>query len=355
MKLLPIAFAVALLLTGVLPASAAPLTFETPPGQGFPLPGLPTVSAQSWIVYDETSDEILASWDADTPRPMASITKIMTVMLGVEQGDPADRVTVSDEAASTIGQEIGLVAGESVSLGALERAALIRSGNDSAAAIAEHISGSIEGFVGVMNARAAELGMENTRFANPHGLDTEGHYSTPRDMLRLAVKAMSLPAFAEIARAKALVFPDAPDGSQRSATNTNRILNGYEGLTGVKTGQTPRAGLTYVGSAERFGHRLFVVVFGSAGTRGHLVDAVRLFDWGFARVQMAVAVGEESAESLGDSLEVANEPESVVPVESEEVDQNPVPTVTIVRRSIVEPTWLDTLTYWISLTAKAFR
>ena len=238
---------------------------------------------------------MLASWDADTSRPMASITKIMTVMLAVEMGNQDDLVVVSDDAAATIGQDIGLVPGEILTLGALERAALIRSGNDAATAIAEHIAGSEQGFVGVMNRRAEELGMENTQFANPHGLDTPGHYSTPGDMLKLAKHAMSLPEFAEIARSRFLVFPDAPDGTQRVASNTNRILNGYNGVIGVKTGQTPRAGLTYVGAAERYGHRVFVVVFGSQGRRGHLVDAVRLFDWAFAgiRIQEELSTGDE--------------------------------------------------------------
>jgi D-alanyl-D-alanine carboxypeptidase len=264
-----------------LPAVAAPLVFPMRGEDGFFEQGPPDVTASSWILYDESSDTVLASRDADTRRPMASITKIMTVMIALERGDLNDQVTVSQRAAETGAQEIGLVAGETVELGWLVRAALLRSGNDAATAIAEHIAGSVEGFIGIMNQRASELGMENTLFANPHGLDMGGHYSSPRDMLIVARQAMSIPQFAEIARARVMVFPDTPSGTARSATNTNRILNSYEGIIGVKTGETPNAGLTYVGAAERDGRRLFAIVFRSVGQRAHFADAIALFDWAF--------------------------------------------------------------------------
>jgi D-alanyl-D-alanine carboxypeptidase len=264
-----------------LPAGATGFVFPIHNQDGFINDDPPPVTASSWIVYDELTDTVLAEHNADTPRPMASITKIMTVVLALENGSLDDQVTISMDAAATGGQEIGLVAGETVSLGALVRAALIRSGNDAAAAISEHIGGSIEGFVRMMNERAAELGMENTNFVNPHGLDATGHFSSPRDMLIVGLHAMSMPRFVEISKARMLVFPDTPGGTQRSASNTNRILNTYEGAIGVKTGETPRAGLTYVGAAERDGRRVFAVVFNSIGQRAHLADAVTLFDWAF--------------------------------------------------------------------------
>lgn len=273
----------ALLSTLVLaiPAGATGFVFPIHNQDGFINDGPPPVSASSWIVYDELTDTVLAERDADTPRPMASITKIMTVVLALENASLDDPVTISTDAAATGGQEIGLVAGETVTLGALVRAALIRSGNDAAAAIAEHVGGSIEGFARMMNERASELGMENTNFVNPHGLDATGHFSSPRDMLIVGRHAMSMPAFIEIAKARMMVFPDTPGGTHRSAANTNRIINTYEGAIGVKTGETPRAGLTYVGAAERDGRRVFAVVFNSIGQRAHLSDAVTLFDWAF--------------------------------------------------------------------------
>ena len=275
------ALAVFLIVVLALPAGATGFVFPLRNGDGFPRDGPPPVTAAAWIVYDEMTDMVLASREADTPRPMASITKIMTVLVALENGSLDDPVTISEDAAGTGGQEIGLVAGETVTLGALVRAAMVRSGNDAAAAIAEHIGGSVDGFVRMMNERAAELGMDNTNFVNPHGLDATGHYSSPRDMLIVGRHAMSIPEFAEMARARMLVFPDSPTGTARSASNTNRVLNNYEGAIGVKTGETPRAGLTYVGAAERQGRRVFTVVFDSVGQRAHLSDAVMLYEWAF--------------------------------------------------------------------------
>lgn len=284
----------ALTLSTAPAALSAPLVFPLVDQDGFPVdPSPPSVTAASWILYDESSDLVLGEWDADGRRPMASITKIMTVMLALEEGNTSDPVLISEEAAGQGGQEMGLVAGETVTLGALVRAAMLRSGNDAAAAIAEHIGGSIEGFVTMMNERAVELGMVNTHFANPNGLDASGHYSTARDMLVLGRQAMSMPEFEELARSRVMVFPDAPDGTARSASNTNRILNTYEGTIGVKTGETPNAGLTYVGAAERDGRRLFAVVFRSVGQRAHFADAIELFDWAFEdlRIQGTLSVG----------------------------------------------------------------
>ena len=361
-----------LAVTLALPATAAPLTFPARSQDGFPHDGPPFVSASSWIIYDETTDMVLGSSNADISRPMASITKIMTVLLALENGNLNDQVVISEEAAGTGGQEIGLVAGETVPLSALVRAAMIRSGNDSAAAIAEHIGGSVDGFARMMNERAAELGMESTRFANPHGLDVAGHYSSPRDMLILAREAMSIPEFAEIARARMMVFPDSPSGTARSASNTNRILNSYEGTIGIKTGETPNAGLTYVGAADRDGRRLFVVVFNSVGRRAHFADAIRLFDWGFedlringmlyagipyqsvaARVDPSPLVAEAGAETLLHAVS-----QGVVAQPPAPVNGGPVPdeaqVIEITRHPDPAPgSILSTFTYWLGLATGA--
>jgi D-alanyl-D-alanine carboxypeptidase len=291
----------------------------------------------------------------------------MTVLLAMERGHPDDKVTISEEAAGTGGQEIGLVAGETVELRALVRAALIRSGNDAAAAIAEHIGGSIDGFVALMNQRAAELGMTNTRFANPHGLDEQGHYSSPRDMLALARVAMEIPEFEEIARSRVMVFPDSPTGSQRTATNTNRILNSYEGSIGVKTGETPNAGLTYVGAAERNGRRLYVVVFNSVGRRAHFADAITLFEWGFDDLRingtLSAGVPYVAADRInGSPLEAEARIESYLHVASQGIVSDtpappggepipePPPVIDIIRRPDPAPrSFLNTLTYWLGL------
>jgi D-alanyl-D-alanine carboxypeptidase len=360
--------AATLVVATALQAVASPLVFPLRGEDGFPIDDdPPPVTASSWIIFDESSDTVLAEWDADNSRPMASITKIMTVLLALERGHPDDKVTISEEAAGTGGQEIGLVAGETVELRALVRAALIRSGNDAAAAIAEHIGGSIDGFVALMNQRAAELGMTNTRFANPHGLDEQGHYSSPRDMLALARVAMEIPEFEEIARSRVMVFPDSPTGSQRTATNTNRILNSYEGSIGVKTGETPNAGLTYVGAAERNGRRLYVVVFNSVGRRAHFADAITLFEWGFDDLRingtLSAGVPYVAADRInGSPLEAEARIESYLHVASQGIVSDtpappggepipePPPVIDIIRRPDPAPrSFLNTLTYWLGL------
>lgn len=292
MRRLILVTATAVLLTTLaLPVLGAGFVFPLRSEDGFPQSEPPSVTASSWIIYDDLTGTVLASWDADTRRAPASITKIMTVLVAIENGNPDDVVTVSENAARTGGQEIGLVTGEQVTLGALIRAAIVRSGNDAATAIAEHIGGSVEGFAVMMNAKAAELGMENSHFVTPHGLDTDGHYSSPRDMLKAGIAAMAHPEIEDIARSLILVFPDTPNGTARSATNTNRILTSYDGAIGVKTGETPRAGLTYVGAAERDGRRLYVVVFKSVGRRAHFADAIALYDWAFESLAVHATIG----------------------------------------------------------------
>lgn len=368
-----IALAIALMILAAQPGVAAPLVFPAIDNDGFPLDtNPPPVTAVSWILYDESTDMVLGEWDADTRRPMASITKIMTVMLALENGHVNDEVVISEEAAGQGGQEMGLVAGETVTLGALVRAAMVRSGNDAAAAIAEHIGGSIEGFVAMMNDRAIELGMTNTHFANPNGLDTGGHYSSPRDMLTLARQAMSIPEFEELARSRALVFPDAPDGTPRSATNTNRILDSYDGVIGVKTGETPNAGLTYVGAAERNGRRLYTVVFRSEGRRAHFADAIALYNWAFRDlgIQGTLAMGipyQAVADRVAESpLLVEAGVEGLLHTGSqgltdEEIRQaeadgdQAAEAVDITRHPDPAPdSVLSTLTYWLGLVTGAF-
>jgi D-alanyl-D-alanine carboxypeptidase len=263
------------------PVSAAPFTYPAPVLEAFPAPDAPEVTAASWILYDEAANVVIAELNADQERAMASVTKIMTGLLTVENSFPAEQVTISERAAATGEKEIDLVAGEAVEMDALFKALMIHSANDAATAIAEHISGSVEEFVALMNQRAEELGLIHTSFANPHGLDAPDHYTTARDLLELARVAMAHEDFAEVVRAKTLVFPTAPDGTARNGSSTNLLLWSYQGSIGVKTGFTSQALLTYVAVADRGGRRLYAVLLGSDGDRAHFADARELFDYGF--------------------------------------------------------------------------
>jgi D-alanyl-D-alanine carboxypeptidase (penicillin-binding protein 5/6) len=362
------ALAALLVLMSASPAPAAPLSFPTREGNGFPDPGPSQVGAQSWILYDTLTDRVLSSRAEDERRWIASTTKIMTALLAIEQGDFNDRAVVTQTAAETIGQSLGLMTGETISLGALVKAALIFSANDAAAAIADHLGGSEEGFAALMNQRAEELGMANTHFVNPHGVDKPGHYSTARDLLTLARVAMDNPEFADIVRSRGVVLPDAPDGTRRVARATNWMLGRYEGTIGIKTGSTPLSGLTFVGSAEREGRRLYVVILGAGGNRGQFAAAQALFDYGFERLGIYATVlqgtpyrsmkadpgpspllamaGAETLlhlASLGLALE---EPSPLVALPEPE----PPPVVRVDRRvERSDEPFVDALTHWLDL------
>lgn len=279
------AFALVLALGGpAAPALAAPFTYPAPVLETFPTPAPPNITAGAWILFDEATDTVVAEVNADEERAMASVTKIMTGLLAIERSEPDEMVTVSQRAADTGEKEIDLVPGETIAMDALFKALMIHSANDAATAIAEHISGSVEGFVDAMNQRAAELGLTHTSFANPHGLDAPGHYTSARDLLTLGRVAMQNPEFNEVVKAKTLVFPPAPDGTPRTGSSTNLMLWSYPGTLGLKTGFTAQALLTYVAAAEREGRRLYAVLLGSDGERAHFSDATALFDYGFEQL-----------------------------------------------------------------------
>lgn len=278
-----------LVLMGQMAAVAAPVRIPVGPGA---VPDPPEVSAPAWILYDATWDVVLAGEGVDEVRPMASTTKMMTALLAIEHGGLDDEVLVSSNAAAIGEAEIGLEPGERLTLRQLVTALMIRSANDASIAVAEHVSGSEEAFVALMNARAEELGLEETQFANPHGLDAPGHQSSARDLLALARVAMQQPLFAELARTRRAVLPENSAGFVRVVTATNRLLGTYEGIGGIKTGFTNGAGLCLVSTATRGDRTLFAVVLGA---EDHFADTTALLDHGFEdfRIYAAIAAGAE--------------------------------------------------------------
>lgn len=288
--------AVALALQPAVSAGAAPVA-PALPIDGIPVDAPPSVSAKSWILYDDTHGVVLGALEPDVERAMASTTKVMTALVALRRGDPAQVVQISQNAIDAGESEIGLVLGEEIRLGLLIETALIRSANDAAVAVAEAVGGSEEGFVAMMNAEVEALGLEHSRFANPHGLDAPDHYSSARDLLDMTLAAMEFPAFAEAVRASQVAFPSAPDGTERIAKTTNRLLAEYEGAIGVKTGFTFRAGLVLIAAADRDGRRIYAVVMGSEGESAHFRDATALLDYGFSSfgVVPLVVAGEPYA------------------------------------------------------------
>lgn len=237
----------------------------------------PRLTAEAWILVDVDSGVVLAESNADEIRPMASVTKIMTAMVVVDHVALDDRVRISPEAAAVGESEIGLVTGEVWTVDALLNALLIRSGNDAAVALAEHVAGSIPAFADLMNEKATALGLENTSFRNPHGLDEEGHHTTARELSEIAMAALDYPELRKIMATRLISFRPDPSGIARDAENTNKLLGVYPGVTGMKTGYTGKAGRVLVSLHERNGRTLIGVVMGSDD---HFDDSRRLLDWG---------------------------------------------------------------------------
>ncbi len=264
----------------VLWAGSAPYGWATPtPDNDLIAPDPPLVTARSWILYDDTFDKVLAEKSADERAAVASTTKIVTALIVIERSRPDEPVQITERAAATGESEIGLVAGEAPwSVEEMLAALLLRSANDAAVALAEHVGGSVSGFAELMNRKVSQLGLTNSGFVNPHGLDHADHYSSARDLLVLSMAAMEQPRFSRLVTALSVNLPTAPDGTPRVAINRNRLMVDFPGALGIKTGYTGRALQTFVAAAERGGRRIYTVVLGSTQ---HFDDATALLDYGF--------------------------------------------------------------------------
>ncbi|MBI5380160.1 MAG: D-alanyl-D-alanine carboxypeptidase [Nitrospirae bacterium] len=244
-----------------------------------PAQGLPAVEGKAFLLLDQQTGESLFERAADKRFPPASLTKLLTALVVVEEGNLNDTVTVSRHAVSIQGKKI-LQAGETYRLGDLLTALMVASSNDAALAAAEHVAGSEKAFVKKMNARAKELGLKQTRIANPHGLDAKAHFSTARDLARLTLIALSHHRLAELASLHAAEIAPLNDSRKIPLETTNILLGHYPGLNGVKTGYTRRAGRCLIATAEREGKRVLLVMLGA---RERWWAAMDLLDYGLAR------------------------------------------------------------------------
>lgn len=268
--------------------------FAFPPPARANAAGAPEVEAKAAVLMDGASGRILYAKNAHLPLPPASTTKIMTAILALENGRLGDRVCVSRRAAETAEASIWLEEGEELSLEDLLYALLLQSANDAAVAIAEHIGGSQEEFVALMNRRARELGARQTHYANPHGLDDPQHYSTAYDLAVLARHALALPDFRRFVSTPKKTIPWPGHPWDRVLYNRNRLLQGseaYPGAIGVKTGYTQKAGSCLVAAARRNNLELIAVVLNSPNMYQEIKS---LLDYGFACYQPTlVAAGNE--------------------------------------------------------------
>ena len=249
------------------------------------------------ILVDEDSGTVLYEKNADERRPIASITKVMTLLLTFEALEAGkiqltDIVPISEHAYSMGGSQIWLEPGEQMTLEELLKAICISSANDAAVAVAEFVGGSEGVFVQAMNDRAAELGMRSTHFENACGLDAPNHLSTARDVAVMS-REMLL-HHKEIAN-YCTIWMDSLRNGQTQLVNTNKLLKSYTGTTGLKTGTTNGAGVCISASAERDGLRLIAVVLGSDSGKERFAAAATLLDYGFANFESAQAALPDDA------------------------------------------------------------
>lgn len=253
------------------------------------------VSATSAIVLEASTGRILYEKNAHEKMPMASTTKVMTALVALDYGNLSDVVTVSKNASGVEGSSIWLSAGEKMTLSDMLYGLMLASGNDAAVAIAEHVGGSLDGFVELMNKKAQEIGAYNTHFANPNGLPAEGHYTTAFDLALICARAMQNENFCEIVKTQYKTLPWEGHEWDRVVKNKNKILWNYEGGNGIKTGYTKEAGKCLTAAAQRDSMQLVSVVLSAPDMFN---DCMALMDYGFKNYNNRVIM--EAGEYIGD-------------------------------------------------------
>lgn len=271
------------------------------------------ITATAAVLMEANSGRVIYQRNPDLRLPMASTTKIMTTLVAVESDRLNEIVTVSKRASYVEGSSIYLKEGEKHSLEDLLYAIMLRSGNDAATAVAEHLGGSVENFAAIMNAKAREIGAYDTQFVNPHGLDAEGHYTTAYDLALITAYALKNEKFAEIVSTKKKTIKGPPDVNwDRIMVNKNKMLWQFEGGDGVKTGFTKKSGRCLVSSATRNGMKLVTVVL-NCGPMWE--DSSALLEYGFKNYSYEKIVNKENVHKI---VEVKNGKEKFVSVKPTE-------------------------------------
>lgn len=284
----------------------------------------PRVEAASYLVANAATGEVILRRDADERRAPASITKLMTALVTLEHARPGDMVKVRPHALTVGESSVDLRVGERLSVRDLLAASLIQSANNAAFALAQHVGdGDVGRFVRLMNEKARELGLSETRFVRPDGLDVQGHVSSATDVLVLARAAMQRPLIRELVRKRSATIAGG-----RSLYGWNDLLGRFDGLVGVKTGHTARAGWCQVGLARRGGVGIYAVVLGSPTRAQRNRDLARLLRWGFEQYVRVDAVDPKRTYAT-----------AAVPFSDERLDlvpASPAQVVTLDGRALLE-------------------
>lgn len=250
-----------------------------------------SVNAKAAALYEPATQTFLYSKNADERLPMASTTKIMTALVAIERENLNREISVDERAVGVEGSSAYLKAGEIFTLRELLYALMLQSANDAAEAIAYALSGSVEAFSELMNEKALALGLSNTHFTNPHGLDDDEHYTTAHDLAIITAEAMSYPEFSEIVSTS--VKRVEKEGISRLFANHNKLLKLYDGCIGVKTGFTKKCGRCLVSAAERDGLRLISVTLDCPDDWN---EHKKMLDFGFEQMERVVLLSKDEFE-----------------------------------------------------------
>lgn len=241
---------------------------------------VPILNSRRCVIFDRTSKTVMYGKNEELRSAMASTTKIMTATIALENGNLQDEITIDRKAAGTGGSRLGLKRGDKITLNDLLYGLMLRSGNDAAVAIAEHIGGSVEGFAELMNQKATELGLKDTHFVTPHGLDSSEHYTTALELAKLTDYALKNEKFAKIVATKSTTI--SINGNPRQLSNTNELLGVLNGVIGVKTGFTNGAGRCLVTETKRGDMDIIVVVLGADTKKDRTKDSIKLIEYAFS-------------------------------------------------------------------------
>ena len=239
----------------------------------------PELNARIALIYDRASGRIIYEKNGNKQTPMASTTKILTAIVTLENADLKETVTIESKAAGIGGSRLGLKKNDKITVNDLLYGLMLRSGNDAAVALAIHVGGSIEGFADMMNKKAEELGLTNSHFVVPHGLDNEGHYTTAYELAKMADYALNIPKFKEIVSIKSATI--YINGYPKAINNTNNLLGSVSGVYGVKTGFTNGAGRCLVSSCKRGELDIITVVIGANTNNQRTADTKELIEYAF--------------------------------------------------------------------------
>lgn len=240
---------------------------------------IPDTNSRACVVIDRNTNTILYGKNEKQKRKMASTTKIMTSTIIIESCNLNDTIEISKKAAGTGGSRLGLKIGDKITVRDLLYGLMLRSGNDAAVALAEYAGGSIEGFAELMNKKASELGLTNTHFETPHGLDSDGHYTTAYELAILSNYALNNATFAQIVGTKEYTI--TINGYPKQLSNTNELLGNFEGLYGIKTGFTNGANRCLVTACKRGDMDIICVVLGADTKKFRTQDSIKLFNYIF--------------------------------------------------------------------------